>query len=147
MSEPETPTGDLLSFAVSLDWDGSEGGIAGAEWVAVDGIGDIQVSEGAADQPPYRTGVLSAAGPVVDVITATGWYLPGDTGQEAIWMARRDRSVIGVRVRWTGAAGTGECWRVRVGGRDHRANAAGGLQPVTIPLIAVEHVVYEQDYS
>src|SRR5690606_1353508 len=128
------------------DWDGTVAGIGGATWVPVDGIGSVTITEGSPDAPPYRLATVREDGPVVDVITLIGWHNTDDQGQALLREARQTLAPIGVRIRADGTSDTGECWLAKVGPRDHRSSAEGGLQTTTFTLYAVEHGVIE-DYS
>ena len=145
MSTEGFPAGPDATYEVSSDWDGTEEDIDTATWTEIDGIGDAGTVDGSPNIEGYRSPTIHELGPVTTIITLNGWHRPADAGQAILIAARADRSTIGFRWRPDGTEDTGECYQVKVGGRNHSASAEGGLQPVTFPLIAQSHVVLEPE--
>jgi len=134
------PKGDEAQHYVSTDWDGTEVGIDGATWIPLDGLGEYTRSNQAntTDHRIFgRSQAVTTVGIPGRTVTLNGWYAKGDTGQDTLRAyapgganAGDDLGYLYIR----DADGDGYAIKVQVGGGEERANAEGGLQPVSFTL-------------
>lgn len=133
------PEGGQFTVEVSEDWDGTQAGIANAGWTEVDGMSEYTRGNQANTADHFffgRSSAVTTTGIPARTITLNGFFSTDDAGQGILRAHAPGGAdageVLGVRIRPDGVSGYAV--QVKVGGGEERANAQGGLQPLSFTL-------------